>query len=531
MIPKVPRILCVDDEPMNLDLLEAMLTPRGFDVLKAENGRKALEAIEKHKVDAVLLDVMMPGIDGFEVCKRIKLDERYRNIPVVMVTALSSTPDRIKGIEAGAEDFISKPFDQGQVLARIKMLLKSKDLNDRLNSAYENMADLTAFGELTLRTFDPLCFDFMSKIDGVVNQVVRQSVENSERPETMLVGLSAESTNAVSAGGNSDWQWYLYEALQSDIKRTPLSLDIHKNLELPEKGASKTVFRNADDLGAEFEPIIEKLSMAVRRQASGARYPTSIVERGVNNLVCHMNSELCAFAFNYGRAVTPYDSSVLKNLVVQCLFLKSICTQIHEVEDAFEYTVLALARASEANDEDTGNHIVRVGEYAAVLAGKLGMDREFVNTVRVHGQMHDVGKIHIRPEILRKPGMLSSSEWNEMKKHAVYGAKILGDHPRLQMARNIALTHHERWDGSGYPNGLKGEEIPIEGRITNIADQYDALRNHRVYKPPFDHEKTYRILTEGDGRSMPHHFDPRVLDTFKEASRQFEEIYEALKDE
>jgi len=136
--------------------------------------------------------------------------------------------------------------------------------------------------------------------------------------------------------------------------------------------------------------------------------------------------------------------------------------------------------------------------------------------------LHDVGKIHVHPDILKKAGKLTPEEYETMKNHTISGAKILGDHVRLAPAKKLVLSHHERWDGSGYPYGLKGDQIPLEGRIMNIADQYDALRNARVYKPIIDHNKTCSIITEGDGRTQPDHFDPQVLNAFRNTVSQFE---------
>lgn len=176
MNTKKSRILCVDDEPVNLKLLEALLVPRGYEVVKAENGKEAIEKLEEREFDLVVLDVMMPEMNGFEVCKRIKAADRYRNTPVVMITALRSKEDRIRGIEAGAEDFISKPFDQTEVLARIKMLLKIKTLNDRLSQAYDNINYLTYFGEKMIESFDPMNFDLMSGFEKVVEQIIRKKM-------------------------------------------------------------------------------------------------------------------------------------------------------------------------------------------------------------------------------------------------------------------------------------------------------------------------------------------------------------------
>jgi HD-GYP domain-containing protein (c-di-GMP phosphodiesterase class II) len=247
-------------------------------------------------------------------------------------------------------------------------------------------------------------------------------------------------------------------------------------------------------------------------------------------MVCSLSEGISLLALNYGREVTRFDAEVLDGAVAQALFLKSLSSQVKETEEAFTYTVHALARAAEVHDDDTGNHIVRVGEYCAQIAEKLGLSGQFSNTIRLQSQMHDVGKIHTPEGILRKPGPLDKAELEEMKKHTIFGAKILGDHPRFSMAKILALTHHERFDGSGYPNGLKGEDIPIEARILSVADQYDALRNKRVYKPAFDHETTCRIITEGDGRTLPQHFDPRIIQAFREISGTFAGIYERLSE-
>lgn len=204
-----------------------------------------------------------------------------------------------------------------------------------------------------------------------------------------------------------------------------------------------------------------------------------------------------------------------------------------ELEAAYYDTVLRLTRASVYKDRETGAHIQRVSHYARILARHLGWTEEDQELIFSAAPMHDVGKIAIPDELIRKRGSLDGRDRIVMESHTLIGASLLeGSSSRLlDMAREIALTHHEHWDGTGYPHKLMGEQIPIAGRIVMLSDTYDALRSRRSYKRPFEHDSTWRIILEGDGRTMPSHFDPNLLQIFRAAHQEFEAVFEQYKDE
>ncbi|AEG15590.1 response regulator [Desulfofundulus sp. TPOSR] len=503
------KILVVDDNPVNLALLEALLAPRGYQVILSTDGPDALRQVARQSPDLVLLDVMMPRMDGFAVCRELKKDEATRFIPVILVTALDQLTDRIRGIEAGADDFLTKPINEQELTARVRSLLRVKKLNDRLLDAHGHINALADQTARLLKTFNPLEFNLEAGLRELLQQTLLKSEE--KRPEAVLLGIRDNDGHFTgwlySAGGEGQ-----------NVKAERLALDL--------TGFEKAYSHNQDILYANWPE-----STAGCRELQELFAPLLCRRLGtIRNFVGYYGESLVVMAFNYPQPVGGYEADVFRSLMTYTHFLKVVSDQSREVQEAFLYTIDALARAAEANDEDTGNHILRVGAYARLLARELGCSPSFTKAIEHAARMHDVGKIHIHPDILRKPGPLSPEEWTVMKQHTIYGARILGDSPHLALAREIALHHHEKWDGSGYPGGLRGEDISLGGRIVALADVYDALRNRRSYKPAYSHLEAYSIITRGDGRVMPGHFDPEVLGAFQKIAPAFAETYDKLRD-
>ncbi|PHJ12590.1 phosphohydrolase [Fervidobacterium sp. SC_NGM5_G05] len=187
-----------------------------------------------------------------------------------------------------------------------------------------------------------------------------------------------------------------------------------------------------------------------------------------------------------------------------------------------------LAIIAEGYDENTGQHIFRVKLLSGFLAEKLGLDEETVEKVKMFASLHDIGKIFVPKEILQKPGKLTAEEWEIMRQHTIYAKRIL-DVPGFESALNIALYHHENYDGTGYPFGLKEKEIPMDAHIVKLVDVYDALRSSRPYKKGFTHEEAMNIILNGDGRTSPEHFDSKLLEVFEEYEADINRLWESIK--
>lgn len=317
---KLWKILVVDDQSSNLEVLRGILSDT-YALAFAKDGEAALAAAQRHHPDLILLDIMMPGLDGYEVCRRLKADPQLHHIPVIFVTALTELEDEAKGFQVGAVDYVTKPVSAAIVRARV---------------------------------------------------------------------------------------------------RTHISLISQ-------------------------EIVLDRLGVA-----------------------------------------------------------------------------------GEFRDNDTGSHVRRMGQYAEILARRYGWDNDACRVIAQTAPMHDIGKIAISDNILLKPGKLSEEEWQVMRTHPVCGSTIVGDHNSslMQMAARIAISHHEKWDGSGYPYHLSGEQIPIEGRIVAIADVYDALMSRRPYKEAWAQDDVISHIREQSGK----HFDPALVKIFLESVDDFIKIRNAIPD-
>jgi len=220
------------------------------------------------------------------------------------------------------------------------------------------------------------------------------------------------------------------------------------------------------------------------------------------------------------KPFSPREMVLRINRVTRERNLKKEATRAHEaLKESYIDSIHRLVMASEYKDEDTGDHIVRIGEYCLLMAKKLNLSKEFKETINYSAPMHDIGKIGIADKILLKPGKLTADEFEIIKTHTQIGARLLSNSKSkiLQMAQEIAATHHEKFNGLGYPNQLKGIDIPISGRITAIADTFDALSSKRPYKNPYPPDVTYDIMKKERGK----HFDPDILDIFISNFDQF----------
>jgi len=347
-------VLLCDDELMNRKVASKILKKEGFNVVEATNGQEAIEILKELRVELILMDLMMPVMDGYEATKIIKEDEELKTIPLIIISALSDKEAITKGLSLGANEYLTKPFDIIDFRLRVQNAIKI--------GAYQNMLK--------------------------DNKAVLESLVRTRTKELQSV----------------------------------------------------------------------------------------------------------------------YD----------------------ELKESEKDIISILAKTAEYRDNETSAHTLRVGEMSAFVAKEFGWDEHDCELMRLAAPMHDMGKVGIPDKILLKPGKLTEEEFVIMKEHATIGHTILSQKttPLLKLAAEIALTHHEKYNGFGYPHGVSGDEIPLSGAIVAVVDVFDALLSERPYKQAFSLEKTLEILKNDSGT----HFNPKIVEIFFKYIDEIVSIRKSIKD-
>lgn len=455
-------VLVVDDEPRNIQVVSNLLKEvTACRILYATNGEQAIERVENNAIDLILLDMMMPVLDGLSTCRKLQSDERYAQIPIIFLTAKNDEESLIAAFEAGAVDYISKPFLRRELIARVNTQLKLRQTQKRLNEELsENKELLKQYKEIV----DISSIVTKTDLSGRITYTNDKFCEISGYTRDELIGKAHKIVR------HPDVPKEVYKEMWETIQN-----------KRPWQGVIKNINKSGGDY---------------------------VVDSTVSPIV------------DSNGNITEYIS--IRKDVSEIFNLK------HEVEETQKELLITLGYVGESRSKETANHVRRVAEYAKILAESVGLSPEEIEQIWLVAPMHDIGKIGIPDAILNKPGKLDADEFEIMKRHAEIGGSFFknSSRPLLQAAATVAYTHHERWDGTGYPRGLAGEDIPIFGRITAIADVFDALRCKRVYKEAWGSEQIMEHFKEQRGKQ----FDPVLIDLLFEHIERFIAVQERFVD-
>jgi PAS domain S-box-containing protein len=445
----ISTILIVDDELMGRKTLKALLNVHGrYELIFANNGVEALTLANQTRPDLILLDVMMPGMNGFEVCRKVRTDTLLSEIPIIMITGLDDRESRLQGIEAGADDFISKPFDPNELQARVRTITRLNRYRHLMEerARFERVIELSPDGLMivadtgTILQANPTMLDLLGCPRELSDQVVGQS--------TALFMARDEGRSSNSS----------LQGIQTILDKTA--------------GVLRT------------ETTMTRLD--------GTAFPVEITSGFIT--------------WNSSGAVQINVRDITERKQAQ----EEIERSRNELAMAYDATLVGWVKALDLRDNETEGHSQRVTEMTVRLARALGVCGEALEHLRRGALLHDIGKMGIPDSILLKPGPLTEGEWAIMKKHPVYAYEWLAPISYLRPALDIPYCHHEKWDGTGYPRGLKGEEIPLAARIFCVVDVWDALRSDRPYRSAWPEDKVRAHMRELSGS----HFEPLVVETF-----------------
>jgi PAS domain S-box-containing protein/putative nucleotidyltransferase with HDIG domain len=459
-----PVILIVDDRPQNIKLLEAQLAPQGYEIVKAANGEEALEKLSGNQIDLILLDVKMPGMDGFEVTRRVRQDNAHRLLPIILVTVLRDTEDRVKGIEAGCDDFLSMPLDKMELLARVRSLLKVKAYNDLMSNYRKELeSEVTSRTEELKHALENLQQDITDR------KRSEEALKESEKKYRLL----ADNVNDVIFVLDMNLN-YTYVSPSVKILRG------YEPEELLNQPSIETLTPSSRDLAMRTLSEVIELEKSEHRDIPISR-TLQLEMRRKDGTTVWTEVKFSSIKDDNQRPVGILG--VTRDITYRKRAEEELQRTLESLRESFGATIQVMVSAIELRDPYTAGHQLRSANLACAIATEIGLTQEKINGIRMAGFIHDIGKISIPAEILSKPTKLTNIEFSLIKEHSKQGYEMLKDVESPWPLAEMVYQHHERMNGSGYPRNLKGEEICTEARILAVADVVEAMASHRPYRP------------------------------------------------
>lgn len=426
-------------------MLRELLADGDYEVVCAVNGMDALAKATAVNPDVILSDVIMPEMNGFDLCRRLRADSLLAEVPIILLTGLAHREHYLEGLRAGADDFISKPFDRIKLLARVAAVVRLNRYRRLLEerARFERLIELSPDGIL------------------LVN------------PEGAI-----EMANAAAL----------------------------KMLRMPREPSDKEVRRNLSDhvLETHLDQLLSFLRGAVAAPEAIFRRETDLVRADGTGFPAEIAAGYCAWQ---GQ---PAVQLVVRDITERKAAEEAIRRAHEELTLAWDTSLEGWSRALELRDRNTVGHAQRVADLTVLLAQAMAVPEEELINMRRGALLHDIGKMGIPDRILQKPGPLSEEEWDVMRRHPAYAVEMLSPIAYLRAALDIPCYHHERWDGGGYPHGLKETEIPLAARIFAVVDVWDALCSSRPYSDGWSSEDVRKHLEALAGT----HLDPEVVKEF-----------------
>ncbi|UCH83512.1 MAG: response regulator [Candidatus Latescibacterota bacterium] len=500
------NVLVVDDDEKVLEILEQSLGRRGYSVRVARDGESALNRYDEATPDVVVLDLMLPDMSGRDVFKAIRKRPHGEQTPVLFVSADSDPETRVSSLDDGAEDFLAKPFSLRELNTKVERALdrhyRTRSLEVRQTKLVSRIGEQEENYALVNRELKKQILSMKTLF--AVSQDLNRRVDLDELINGLALSVIGElqvSSMAFYYRKQENEDLFSLQGLKGFDKDRISDLRLGTNSEfiewVKETGKPRKIARNGESGWASRLPDIR---LAV------FEYVTPVI----------VKQKLIGLVFTgpkiTGKEYLPFELDILSSLCNSAGTGVEHLRLLEALQATYISTVKALMSIVEAKDAYTKGHTQRVADYALALARKMRLGKKELRDLAFAAVLHDIGKLVIYEKVLNKPGSLSDEEWELLKSHPEIGASIIENMEFLAAAVPLVRHHHERFDGTGYPGGLKGDDIPLGARIIAVADSFDAMTTDRAYRHALPKEIALGTMKSKAGTQ----FDPQVVEAFIE---------------